>query len=138
MVMKKISGLTLLELLVTLSIISILTLIAYPSYQHHLTQTYRTRAIQNLLLISKKLYIYYLHEHSYQNVNIDALLTTTIKHDQRYHYSIENLTVQTYQLIATPLAQQAKNDQTCGKLFINQFGEKDISGDGKLSDCWPT
>ncbi len=135
-IMYKAFGLTLIELLVTLSIVAILTMIAYPYYQHHIVQTYRTRAIQNLLLLSKNLHTYYLQNHRYQNANI-KLLSTDIQADQHYHYSIANVTTQTYQLIAAPLGKQAKNDKACGKLIINQFGEQNTSGNGKITDCWP-
>lgn len=133
---RKNTGLTLIELLITLAIIGILTAITYPQYQQYITRTYRIRAMQNLLILSKTMHSYYLQHHSYVDAIITNIATTDIVDDKHYHYQISELTAQTYQLVAIPQGAQATHDRHCGLLRIDQFGEKSISGDAQLHDCW--
>ena len=135
--MKKNTGLTFIELLITLTIIGILATIAYPQYQQYVTRTYRTRAIQNLLILSKAMHSYYRQHHSYLNAKLTKLATTDILTDKHYRYQIGKLTAETYQLIAIPQGTQITRDQHCGNLSIDQLGEKNISGHARLHDCWP-
>ena len=135
--MRKNIGLTFIELLITLAIIGILATIAYPQYQQYVTRTYRIRAIQHVLILSKALNSYYRQHHSYLDAKITNLATTDILSDKHYRYEIRKLTAETYQLIAVPQEPQITRDQHCGKLSINQLGEKSISGNARLHNCWP-
>lgn len=135
--MRKNIGLTLIELLLTLAIIGILAAITYPQYQQYVTRTYRIRAIQHLFILSKGMHSYYWQHHSYLDARITNLATTDILSDKHYRYQIGELTAETYQLIAVPKGAQAIHDQRCGNLRIDQLGEKSISGNARLPDCWP-
>jgi len=136
--MKKNKGLTLIELLITVAIVGILVAIAYPQYQHYITRTYRTRALQNLLLLSKDMQHYYRQQQNYLGATIVAIASNNITDDKHYRYQIKELTAQSYQLIAIPQSTQAKRDPHCGNLMIDQLGEKNISGNAKLNECWLT
>ena len=135
--MRKNIGFTFIELLITLTIIVILATIAYPQYQQYVTRTYRTRAIQHLFILSKAMHSYYWQHHSYLDAKITNLATTDILTDKHYRYQIGKLTAETYQLIAVPQGAQIIHDQHCGNLSIDQLGEKNISGNARLHDCWP-
>ncbi len=135
--MRKNIGLTFIELLITLTIIGILATITYPQYQQYITRTYRTRAIQHLFILSKAMHSYHWQHHSYLDAKITNLATTNILADKHYHYKIDKLTAETYQLIAVPQGTQATRDQHCGNLSIDQLGEESISGNSRLHDCWP-
>ncbi len=134
--MKKNIGFTLIELMITVAIVGIIALIAYPQYQQYITRTYRIRALQNLLILSKATHSYYLQHRDYSDLIIDDIITADIKDDKHYKYRIEEQSTQYYQLVAVPQGAQAKRDQRCGKLYIDQLGEKNISGNAQLKDCW--
>jgi type IV pilus assembly protein PilE len=130
--MKK-AGFTLIELLITLAIIVILAAIAYPNYLGYLDKGYRTQAEQTLLTISKNMEAYYNVHHEYTGLAIGNVLplNTSTAH---YTYDITSLTAQHYQLMAIP--NDAKRNDECGTLSINDLGEKSISGMGNVLECW--
>lgn len=134
--MKKNSGFSLLEILITLAIISLLSAIAYPLYTQHVTQTHRKQAQIALFNLANQMERYYVeNNHSYAQATLAKLGfdETTLK--DRYEISI-TATATTYKLQAMPLKNQAKHDANCGSLVLNQLGEKKITGSGSLQECW--
>jgi type IV pilus assembly protein PilE len=131
-----IKGLTLIELLVCLAIVGILATLAYPRYINHLTLARRTQAQQNLLILAKNMAQYRYEHKNYLDANLSKLTTQTIRNDTHYHYEIQELTTDSYQLAAQPTAQQAQNDKGCGTLTLNQLGEQNITGNRSVFECW--
>ena len=134
--MKKNSALTLIELLITITILGILITFSYPQYQHYLTRTYRIRAAQNLLILSKNLQYYHIQQQSYLDATITEIAPLSVTNDKHYQYRINKLMANSYQLVAIPQGIQAKRDYACGSLMINQLIEKSISGTAPLDHCW--
>lgn len=125
---------TLIELLITIAILGILVAIAYPIYSNHLIKTRRVQASQNLLLISQALEIYHSEHRQYTGAKLNQLTPNIIAHQTHYHYTINELTEQSYVLMATPTYK----DTQCGKLTLDQLGEKGHSGTMSLQTCWLT
>lgn len=125
-----------IELLITLSIVAILTAIAYPSYQHHMTKVHRTEAQVALVDLAARMERYYIeNNYSYAHATITKLDTNKQISSKFYELSIE-ATDNTYLLSATPLNKQAKNDTQCGTLTLDQLGRKDKTGQANLKECW--
>lgn len=134
---KKYFGFTLLELLITLTIISILAAIAYPIYSTHIIKAHRTEAQIALMQAAAKLERYYIeNNYSYANATLAKLKIDTTTAEGFYALMIPTITNSSYFLQATPIGKQARNDLHCGSLTLNNLGQQGISGTGKPSECW--
>ena len=120
---------TLIELLITIAIITILASTTYPNYRASIRKTYRDIAKLTLAKSANALESYYANHDSYRGAENSTSFTTVDKH---YRYSIAEATDEHYLITATP----HKDDDPCGVLGINDLGIKSASGTMKLSSCW--
>lgn len=136
----KISGFTLLELLITLLIIGILATIAYPTYTHMQYRAHRTDGQIALLSTAGYLEQYFSTYNTYLGVNMSEINAPKISSKGFYQIDIlqDQLTPTSYVIIATPLKTQ-QNDKQCGILAINNIGQKgrEINGQFVIDEtCW--
>lgn len=129
-------GFSLIEILIVISITAILISIAYPNYQHHIVQVKRNEAKMGLTELAAKLENYYSLNNQYAGATLTNLGMETETYDHSYQFEITQLTNLTYQITATPLGNQAKLDQNCGNLLLDQTGEKSITGSMPVEYCW--
>ncbi|HET8883054.1 MAG TPA: type IV pilin protein, partial [Solimonas sp.] len=141
---------TLIELMVVVVIISILAMIAYPSYMKTVGKSHR-RAAQACLVN----YAQYMERFYTANMRYDedvagtanTLPDTDCESDQNtgkdYDYTIvaASLTQSTYTLSAAPKpgSAQADRDAACGTLTINQAGTRGAAGSTEaaaVEKCW--
>lgn len=134
--MKSNSGFNLIELLVCLAIVGILASIAYPSYQHYLTRSYRVVAQQNLLILAKNSEQYRAKNKNYQGMTLADITTSMIQSDPHYQYQLPQVTEDSYQLAAMPQGAQATRDAGCGALLLSNLGVEKITGSKPISECW--
>lgn len=132
--MHKTSAFTLIELLITIAILGILMGIAYPLYSDHLIKTRRVQASQNLLLLSQALEIYHSKQRTYLDADLVKLAPNIVNNNIHYRYQIQELTAQSYTLIALP----SRKDSACGALSLDQLGEKSSNGTATVNECWLT
>jgi type IV pilus assembly protein PilE len=132
--MKKILGLSLIELMITLAILGILTSIALPNYSQHYQRAKRLEAEVELLKLGSALEEYFVTNNSYSGASLEKLNFPTLISSGNYQLAINNLENSFFSVQAIPLAKQ--NDKICGVLSMNSRGEKTISGTGKIADCW--
>jgi type IV pilus assembly protein PilE len=141
------AGVTLMELLIVVAIISIISAVAYPSYTQFVTRSKRTAGATALMQIAdrqqqffmdNKRYATTLTSLGYDNDSImideDGQVVTTGSDDRIYSIQISASNIVTYDLTATPQLMQAKKDSECGALTLTHTGEKGNSGSG--DGCW--
>ena len=66
--MQRISGFTLIELMITVAVIGILAAIAYPSYQDHIRRGVRSQGQQFLLDVAQRQEQYFLDQRQYATI----------------------------------------------------------------------
>lgn len=128
-------GFSLLELLVTISILGILIAISYPNYTHYVLKTRRQHATVSLMNFAVSLEKYRSIHQTYMGASLDNLERDAYSKNEYYQIELRTVSQDTYSLLAIPKGSQVA-DQSCGTLGLNQAGEKSISGNGMLNNCW--
>ena len=129
-------GITLLELMIVVAIISLLAAVTYPSYTQYVLRGNRSEGRAALLDTAAKLERFYSDNNRFATADdtFPALpnFSTTTETD-KYTLSITTSgAYQTYTLTATP----AFTDLECANLTYTQAGARGISGTGTADDCW--
>lgn len=120
---KKLNGFTLVELMVVVAIIGILAGIAYPSYQNNVQKSHRADAEAALIGIVNRLERQFTEQNTYEGV---------VEPDNEFYTISINATQTTYTISAIPITGKAQQNDSCGTLTINNFGEKSADATG----CW--
>ncbi|OAJ92848.1 type IV pilin protein [Vibrio bivalvicida] len=131
---NKLEAMTLIELLLTVAIISILAAVAYPSYQSHSLKAHRTTAIADMVKIQLELERQY--QASYQSAASSVLYggvcSFCILDSAQFGITI-SASKSSYTIKAQPLGSQL-NDRCGGnsynQLTLNQLGEM------QPESCW--
>jgi len=140
-------GVTLMELMIVVAIISMIAAFAYPSYTQHIVNTKRTAATSTLLQIADRQQQFFMDNKSYTNdltnlgfgssplyVSDNGNAVAAGDADAVYLFTLANVGATTFTAIAAPLGGQLKRDADCGSLTLNQAGARDALGGG--TDCW--
>ena len=139
--MKKTAGFTLMELMITVAIVSILASIAYPSYRDSINKSRRADAKAALSSAAQALERYYTEKNTYLNAslgdNAGAIFPdhtpTDRDHGSAYYLlSITNQGAATYLLNATPTGVMASD--SCGVLTLDHLGQKGSAL--SVARCW--
>lgn len=140
--MKKHNGFTLIELMITVTIIAILAAIAFPSYTQYLVRSNRAAAASFVLGVASKQEQYNLDARQYAS-SLSTLGFPTVPAEVSSNYTVaviadNTLAPPTYSITATPIpgGNQANRDTKCGTLSIDQVGNRTISGTGMVATCW--
>lgn len=126
-------GFTLIELMITVSIIAILAAIALPSYKNYIVKSHRTEAQAAMLSLAQYLESKYNASFSYPAVaSIPESLTKPGNVSDYYTISVSIANAsQTYTITAAPITSK-QNDTQCGTLTLNEQGVKTPTTSG----CW--
>lgn len=134
-------GITLIELMVVVLIISILASIAYPSYRQYTIRANRTEAKTELLQRSQGLEKCYTRYNSYDHDDctaVDDLPLATASGN--YTISVRGaIAADAYTLQAVPQGGQIADNGTCGTLAINNMGRRFENVDQPATPatrCW--
>jgi len=131
---KKVSGFTLIELMLVVMIIGILASIAYPSYQDYMTRTRRVEAEGIMLEITS------LIERTFTETGTYVGAALPFNQSPKSGNAMYNIaysagpTATSFTLSATPQGTQAAADTRCTVLSLDGAGVKCILGESKCSD----
>jgi type IV pilus assembly protein PilE len=117
------------------AIIGILIAISYPVYNNHVIKMNRAQAHIALLNMAAGMERYHVLHHSYEEATLSSLEMNNYTDNKHYQLEIGKAEENSYQLKATPQNAQRK-DKTCGRLTLNEIGQKGISGTGRIEECW--
>lgn len=131
-------GFTLVELMITVAIVGILAVVAYPSLNGYIQKSRRTDAKTALLAVAQKMEQYRSLGNTYAGATLGAsgVYANTKSDNGYYALSFSVVPTQTvYTVQAVPQAGQATD--ACGTFSYDQAGNKMVSG-GTLtaSSCW--
>jgi len=143
---RKQTGITLLELMVVVAIISLISAFAYPSYVQFVVKAKRGvgKSIlmqvadrQQQFFMDNKRYAVTLTQLGFANDPLvladDGNVVAAGDAASVYSVSLANTSATTYTAVAAPQMNQAAKD-TCGSLSLTHTGAKSASGVGQ--DCW--
>lgn len=125
-------GFSLIELMIAITIISILSALSFPLYTTHVHHTQRIEAEITLTKLASALEEYFIKNNSYQNADLNQLSFEEPITKHHYHFNIALANAEHYLITATPPSP----DTECGILTLSETGEKTISGNSSLSSCW--
>lgn len=119
-----------MELLTTLVIIGIFSIIALSLHTRNIAHAKREAAEVALSKLANALEQYYLVNNTYENATIDKLHVTPPKD---YQLEIVSATQSSFNLAAYPTTTQ---DNACGTLTLNSNNEKGATGANLAEGCW--
>jgi type IV pilus assembly protein PilE len=130
------SGFTLVELMVTVLIVSILVGIAIPSYSRYVMRTNRAAARACMMDYAQFMERQYTTALTYVLAANPVMgCSTDSGMGDNYVFTVAR-TQRTYTITATPIAAQWTRDTQCRALGLNQAGQRTEGGTGTVADCW--
>ena len=131
---KRMSGFSLIELMVVVAIVAILAAIAYPSYTNHITKTRRAAGAACAMEAAQFMERYHTTNLNYSGATLPQ---TQCMNEISDHYTIQMsgaATASAYTVQAVPKGSQSSRDTKCKTLSVNQAGTK---GSGATAaECW--
>ena len=144
--MRRFSGFTLIELMITVAIVSILVAVAFPSYQAYMVRGIRSQGQQFLTDLAQRQEQYFLDARQYAtgigstagNINISIPDQVAGKY-QAPVFVVNNAAVPpTFMIVLTPISGGTVTND--GQLIINNIGQswRETSGGDRAfgsNDC---
>lgn len=133
---KKQRAFTLIEVMITVVIVSIIAAIAYPSYQSYVVKAKRADGMGALLNATSAMERFGAARNTYATAVAGTTFVQDVPaNDPYYRLSLSNLGRSTYTITATPINSMAGKD---GPLTITHAGVKTWTDkNGNTSNCWP-
>ncbi len=129
--MYKVSGYSLIELMVVVAIIGIISAVAYPSYQSYTCDTYRGQAVADLKVCALSLDRYFSDDFTYTGAVVDGTgdslcsnISPSDGNNTKFNITLATLTANNYVLQAAPAT-----GQSCGTGTTMQ-----LAADGTLTE----
>jgi type IV pilus assembly protein PilE len=136
MIIARMRGVTLIELMIVVVVVGILAAIAYPSYQSQVLRTKRSDGKAGLMQVAQQLERCYTRFSRYDDVNCGVALPINSPDNRYVVDSVGAITAAAYTLSATPLAGQAL-DTDCGVLRLTSQGVQGSQGvNADANSCW--
>ncbi|KGJ91849.1 type IV pilin protein [Colwellia psychrerythraea] len=122
----KLKGFTLIELMITVAIIGILAMVAYPSYSDYVVRSNRAEAPLELVRLANLQEQLFVDSRAYTtNISVLGVGTTAVYETPNRHYLISSAVVaNSFTLTATAQGAQATNDAACVTITITDTGRK--------------
>lgn len=130
--MNKQSGFTLVELMIAVAVVTILALVAIPSYTSFVQKSARGDAMAVLMDMRLKQERYRQNNSSYA-VTLASVSIGTSSPNGKYNVAIVNAGAGTFLATATPAGTQASD--SCGTFAVDQNGPNTTGGYANNA-CW--
>ena len=137
-------GFTLMEVLITLSMIGILAAIAIPNYTAYIQRGYRAEAKAMLLQVAQWQQRLFTETNAYGGAVPGgmAVVPAAGTGTKRYDVTTNNVPAGQFTVTATPTGPQAGDE--CGSFVIDNLGRRSVvigamtyaSGTPEVSKCW--
>ena len=140
-------GITLMELLIVVAIISMIAAFAYPSYTEYVVRTKRTAATTTLLQIADRQQQFWMDNKRYADdltdlgyggnpywVSDQGNSVVAGDSDAVYVFGLVNVTPTAYVAFGVPVNQQQVRDTKCGAMTVDQAGAR--RSYGTENNCW--
>ncbi len=139
-------GFSLIELMVTVSIVGVLAAVGYPSYQEYIIRSNRQVARSALFQVADRQEQFFLDNKRYADgldelgmggdeLGLDREGHIGAEGDEViYTVSFDDADATSWSLIAAPEAMQAERDTDCATLTLLSTGERGSTGGG--DNCW--
>lgn len=142
--MKKQKGFTLIELMIVVSVVAILSSIAYTSYQNSVMKSNRAEAKADLNLVAGRLQGCYSLYGDYVTSVCDVYVqmnTGAITSTGRGYYTVDLVSASTtaFTLKAVPIKLPQTKDKDCNELRLAHTGArsaKNSANNDSTSKCW--
>lgn len=132
-------GVTLIELMVVVVVVTILASIAVPSYRNYMIRTQRTEARTALLQLQAAQEKFYLQNNRYSDDITGELGLLDESDGGKYEIVASYIDGdnQTFRAEATPRSGGGQDDDSsCTKLTIDNNGTRGAEGPGGVDGCW--
>jgi len=126
---KKVNGFTLMELMVTVAIIGIISLIAMPSYQEYVQKSRRSEAHAGLAKMQLQQEAHRMVNNSFTSSFGSGSNDVHQPTSDYYTFSMSGASASAYTLTATAKSSQTA-DSSCTPMTVNQAGTK------SPASCW--
>lgn len=130
---RRMRGITLLELMVVVVIIGILTAIAYPNYREFAARAKRTEAKSLLLQIAATQERFYLNNNRYGDMTELGFDDPQITDSGSYSVTVTGNDASNFTATASYL-HGGKEFDRCSEFEIDGRGNK--TSDGSIGNCW--
>lgn len=132
---KSSRGFTLIEIMITVTIIGILAAVALPAYQNYVLRAGRTEGQAALMDISARLEQFYLGNKTYTEDIAGDLNTNTTTESNRYDIGVAGCPIATCYLITATAVNAQAADATCTTLTLSSSDVKGATGTDPDA-CW--
>ena len=137
--MRKLSGFTLIELMIVVAVIAILAMIAIPAYTDSVAKGRRGEGKATILSAAQGLQRCFTRFNAYDDAGCataTALEGGGLTSENGFYVVTGAVDPTTYTLTATPQGTQAGDDDGCGNLTLDQTGTRGVSGTFAVTKCW--
>jgi type IV pilus assembly protein PilE len=132
---KSIRGVTLIELLIVVVIVSILAAVAYPNYRAYVQKSKRNEAKAALLQIATNQERHYLNNNTYTLDMTElgfAAAGNVLTDSETYEIDVTAADANSY----TAQATYQLADEEAAKCLTFSINERNAKTSGPLADCW--
>ena len=129
---RKNKGITLMELMIVVAIVSILASVSFSQYAAYGERARRAEARAALLDAAALQERYYSDNNQFAALATVGISTSTENNYYTLSMSLDDANNQSFTLTATP----ANADADCTTLTFTNAGAKGFTGSGDLNTCW--